>query len=145
MKKRYGIVARIALVIVIGLFYMSTKNTTFKEVVFDHLNGEVSSIEIIRSSDTPNEDKITLTDPSQIELIMNAFSQTKLREVSSISNIHYTEKYWIWLKINKVRKFAITLYGKDYVNIAGEDSKYPPKKYRITNEFDPIVIRGLFK
>ena len=105
---------------------------------------EVSSIEIIRSSNTINEDKITVTDPSQIELIMNAFSQTKLRE-ASLSNINYTEKYWITIKTNKIRKFGITLYDKDYVDIFEDNSKKKyPKSYKITNEFDPIVIQGLF-
>lgn len=149
MKKRYKIVAAIFLAIVVGLVIidMSTKNTTFKEVVLDHLNViEVSSIEIIRSTDTINEDKITVTDPSQIESIMNAFSQTKLKEASFL-NINYTGSYWITLKTNKNRKFGITLYDKVYVTIIeyNNSTKNATKSYKITNEFDPIVIRGLFK
>ncbi|WP_045574559.1 hypothetical protein [Desulfosporosinus sp. I2] len=148
MKKRYKIVAAIIFAIVVGLviIYMSTKNTTFKEVVLDHLNVmEVSSIEIIRKTDAINENRITVTDPSQIELIMNAFSRTKMRE-ASFSNINYTESYWITLKTNENRKFGITLYDNDYVNIFEYNSKKnTTKSYKITNEFDPIVIRGLFK
>lgn len=148
MKRRYKIVAVIILAIVVGLVINNyTKNTTFKEAVLDHMNvKEISSIEIVRASDAINEDKITITDSSQIELIMNAFSQTKLRE--SISpNIKYTEVYWITLKINKIRKFGIILYGKDYVviNDANPYEKYKVHSYRITNEFDSIVIQGLFK
>jgi len=147
VKKRYKIVALIALAIIVGLVINDyTRITTFKEVVFSQLNGEVSSIEIIRSTDTPNEDKITVTDPSQIELIMNALSQTKLREASR-PNIKSAEKYWITLKIKNIRKFGITLYGKDYVDIY-DDNPYEKdrlKSYKITNKFDPIIIRALFK
>ena len=148
MKKGYKIFAAIILAIVVGsvIINMSTKNTIFKEVVTDHLNvKEISSIEIIRSTDTISEDTITVTDVGQIQLIINALSQTKLRK-TSISNINYAESYWITLKTNEKRKFGMTLYDKDYLTIFQYNSnKDATKSYKITNEFDPSVIRGLFK
>jgi len=146
MKQRYMVVAAIILSMVLGLVIIdATKNTTFKEVVLDQLNVvEVSSIEVIRSSNTI-EDKITVTDPSQIKAVMNAFSLITLRE-ASCSNINHMESYWITIKTNKIRQFGITLYNKDYVNIYDYNSKNKnsEKTYKITNEFDPRVIRGLF-
>lgn len=149
MKKRNYIVAGIVIIIIVGLgiFYMSTKSTTFKEAVLDQFDvKEVSSIEIIKSGE--NEKVVTVTDSSEIEKILNTFSQTKLRE-SSLSNINYADSYWMTIKTNnKNRKFGITLYDKDYINIyeySAAIQKNTTKSYKITNDFDPIVIRDLFK
>lgn len=143
MKQRYKVVVAMIVIMVIGLVIIeSTKNITFKEVVLNNLNvTEVSSIEIIRSNNAI-EDKITVTDPSKIELIMNAFSQLKLRAVSH-SSVNFSESYWITIKTSRARQFGMTLYDKDYLNIYDYNSK-KTKSYKITNEHDLIFIRGLF-
>lgn len=91
MKRRGKYIITILVIITIAalaMMYIFSKNTTFKEVVLDKLNlNEISSIEIIKSGST-NEKEITVTDPSQITKIMDAFSQMKLKE-STISNIKY--------------------------------------------------------
>lgn len=146
MKKRYRIVALIALAISVGLVINDyTKISTFKEVVSDRLNGELTSIAIITSlTDDLLEDEIYIKDSSQIELIMNALSRAKLRKVRSFPINNYPQNYTLLLNINNKVSFMVELYGKDYVYISSADPKYA-SVYKITNEFDPIVIQGLFK
>lgn len=150
MKKRNKYIVSVIVLIVIvslGVMYMSTKTTTFKKVVLERINSsDISSIEIIKSSDATTENNKTLTDPYEIEKIMNAFSPVKLRE-SNVSNISFTESYWITVKTNENRIFGITLYDKNYVIIFEYDTPSrinTTKSYKITNDFNPRVIEELF-
>ncbi|WP_054024019.1 hypothetical protein [Bacillus sp. FJAT-28004] len=144
MKKRNKIVV---LIMVIGLVvvYMYSRNSTFSEEVTNHFNvKDVSSIEIIKTS-TSNEETITVTDPKQIELIMNAFSTTKLRK-DRILNINHTESYWITIKNNGTRRFGLTLYDDEYLEIYNNNAtKNALKSFKITNELNLTIIQDLFK
>ncbi|MCJ8011812.1 DUF5301 domain-containing protein [Paenibacillus sp. KQZ6P-2] len=151
MKKSYYIVAAVVIVIVIivslGIFYSSTKGTTFNEVVLARFDTKsVSSIEIIRQ-DNQGEATVTVTDPSEIQKILNAFSKAKLRKSSS-SQIDFTESYWMTIKTNDgKRKYGITLYDKAYINTYEYNAAVPKNaihSYKITNEFDSTVIGSLF-
>ncbi len=148
MKKRgkYFIAFLVIVAIaVLGMMYLSSRNTTFKEVVLNKLNlNEISSIEVIRS-DRTNDKEITVTDTTQIKKILNAFSQMKLKE-SSISNINFITSYWITLESNGNRDFGITLYDKKYIVIYeynAASQKNQSKSYIITNDFDPLAIAEL--
>lgn len=148
MKRRGKYFITILVIIIVaalGMMYIFSKNTTFQEVVLDKLNlNEISSIEIIKS-DRTNEKEITVTDPSQIIKIMDAFSQMKLKE-STISNINYITSYWITLKSNENRNFGITLYDNNYIfiyeyNAVSQNNQF--KSYIITNDLDPVAITEL--
>jgi len=148
MKKRNKIVAAIILVVVVGLVvvYTSSINTTFSEEVTDHFNlKDVSSIEIIKTTSSTNEDTVTVTDPKQMELIMNTFSMTKLRK-DPVENSNYTDSYWITIKNNGTRQFGLTLYGHNYLEIYNNNAtKNALKSYKIKNELDLTLIQSLFK
>lgn len=132
-------------IVALGMMYIFSKNTTFKEVVIEKLKvNEISSIEIVKS-DRTNESEIAVTDPSQIIKIMEAFSQMQLKE-SNVSNVNFKTSYWIVLKSNGNRNFGITLYDSNHISIFEYNAvsqKKRLKSYIITNDLEQMVIPEL--
>lgn len=145
MKKSYMIVLLIIFALIVSLsIFTSTKNITFIMAIEPLDLKKITSIEIIKSS--PIEEKtITIKDQSQLKLILDAFSRTKLREKKGSFNSN--ESYWITLKASEDRKLGMTLYDKDSLSLFKyfNSAKYSSKSYSITNDFDLMVIKGLFK
>ncbi|MGO4697530.1 hypothetical protein AB4Z50_24915 [Paenibacillus sp. 2TAB26] len=147
MIKRNMIVPALFLIVIAGIVVFTTfsKQTTFKKAISDQLNvTQISSIEILKSTDDPLEEKIIVTDSALIERIMNVFSNTKLiKEHFSTNN--YKESYWITIKTNENRQFGFTLYDHHFLNVFDYNaSKNAANSYKITNELDASVIRDLF-
>ncbi|MGG6312754.1 hypothetical protein [Paenibacillus macerans] len=150
MKKRYKyITLGIILIILVGVaafFYQNSKHTTFNKVVLNKFNvEEISSLNIIsRLYDSVDEDEISLSDQNQINKIVDYFSHLDLKE-SNLSNISYTESYWITIRVNEKLAFGLTLYGNSYISIF-DYNRNITSSYQITNKVDPpVVIRELFK
>ncbi|GIP28496.1 hypothetical protein J23TS9_36260 [Paenibacillus sp. J23TS9] len=144
-KSSIYIIAAVIIIVIVGLviFNSYSKNTTFNDVVLEKINtDQISSLEILKSS---NDEKKTITDKSEINKIMNSLSVIKLREGSY--SIDSTEPYYITIKTNNLRRFGMTLYDKNYLKIFDYDPEIPKnstKSYKISNEFDPAIIRSLF-
>ncbi|NUU60560.1 hypothetical protein [Paenibacillus agri] len=152
MKKRnkYILLGIVILIIVgLGIFYMYPSNTTFKKAVLDRLDvADVSSIKIIKSGDSVDENEVNVTDPSEIEKILGTFVHINLSK-SKLSNIKYNDSYWMTIETKSENlKYGITLFDKVYLKTFEYNAKIPKNQlqsYKITNDFDLTVIRDLFE
>src|SRR5690606_15827462 len=101
--KRYKYIAIgiILILLVAGtlIFLNHSKNTTFNEIVMKDINtDEISSLQVIsRLYNSADEDERSLTDKNEINKIVDYFSQLELKR-TNLSNISYTESYWITIK-----------------------------------------------
>ncbi|WP_179281241.1 DUF5301 domain-containing protein [Paenibacillus sp. XY044] len=148
MKRLGYLAAAIVIVVGLGIFYFSPKNYTFKETVLDKLDPtSVASIEVIKR-DQQGEHTKNVTDSNEINEILNALSAAKLKKSTS-SDIEFTESYWMTLNTKeKGRAYGMTLYDNDYINTFEYNAAAPKnasRSYKITNDFDTLVIRDLFK
>lgn len=148
MKKVIYFIITIVIIVGLGIFYMTTRNSTFKEAILNKDDmSSVTSIEIIQR-DNQGENEVTVTDSSQIKTIIDDFSKIKLRK-SSNSEMDFTESYWMTFKDNDgKRNLGITLYDNDHMNTFVYDAAAPKnasKSYAIVTDFDLTFIQGLFK
>ena len=148
--KRYKYIAIgiILILLVAGtlIFLNHSKNTTFNEIVMKDINtDEISSLQVIsRLYNSADEDERSLTDKNEINKIVDYFSQLELKR-TNLSNISYTESYWITIKVNRELAFGLILYDNHYINIF-EYNRGRSSYYKITSKVDPtVVIQELFK
>ncbi|MGM1020279.1 MAG: DUF5301 domain-containing protein [Bacillota bacterium] len=149
MTKRNNYIFKSAILLIaaiIGIIYIVKLDTSFKDVVMDHMNtSRITSIFISRSPDYT--DKI-VRDKHEIQNIMNSFTQMKFRK-SSVLDKGLTATYMITIFVNHENKedsFGITLYDQNYIEIYdGTKTKNRLNSYKITNEYDIEPIRKLFK
>lgn len=147
MKKiKYTTIAiTLLLVVVMVLLYQQSQNTSFQEVVLNKVSvDEISSLQVIsRLYDSADEEEVLITNKQEIAEILNYLSQFELSK-SKLSNITYTESFWITIKTGEERAFGLTLYDNAYLSVY----QYIPQRsasYRIKNEVGPpTVIRELF-
>lgn len=142
MKKRYITIAILCLTVILVFVYLSTRNTTFNEAVLDELNiSEISSLEIIKSIGT-QEEEISVVDSNEIKSLMSMFSQIKLKH-KQFPNGNYSETYWITIKGKGNRLYGMTLYDKDYIQIYNYQSNISDE-YKIIGDLNLSVIQEMF-
>ncbi|WP_391572308.1 hypothetical protein [Cohnella sp.] len=143
-KRNTYILAVLLVAIVVVLAIMNNqRNTTFKEAVLDHLNlAEISSVDVIKSIDS-SEEEISVTTPEKIQFLMNVLSEVKLRK-ADYSNSQQTESYWITIKTNNERKFGLTLYSDHIIVFSYDSVGKKSVSYKILNHVDLEAFNGLF-
>lgn len=120
--------------------------TTFEARVTSRIHpGEITSIEIIRSSpDSADERTVIVTDPADIAGIMNAFDGVRLR--SSYASHEYNRNYWMKIDVNDQFRFMIWVDDRKYISISDADrrDKYSSGSFKIINAYDIGSIDRLF-
>ncbi|MNB91249.1 hypothetical protein D3C75_383240 [compost metagenome] len=122
-----------------GLFTYFNEFVTFDEAIGKSLDSKsVSSVEIIRRNPT-GEKIVNLTDPAQIQQVLEVFSDLKLKK-SSLSEVRFDDSYWITLKGNNQRRtVGITLYDDLYLDLYNYGSSSPKNvhtSYLIASDVD---------
>lgn len=121
--------------------------TSFKELVLDQLNepGTISQMSIGKNRFRPNEQVLKITDPAEIERIMNSFSEVKLRKTSRVD--YGGDEYEIWFQGRNGPTFGVYFFSPDHVRIHNGSSNHKKygKEYKMVNDFDRGVIEYLFK
>lgn len=130
------------------MIYSAFQNrTSFKEMVLDQLNepGTISHMSVGKNRFRPNEQVIEITDPAEIERIMNTFSEVKLRKTSRVD--HGDDEYEVWFQGRNGPTFAVYFFSSDHVRIYNGSSNHKRynREYKIVNDFDFGVIENLFK
>ncbi|WP_243390721.1 hypothetical protein [Paenibacillus sp. GM2FR] len=130
------------------MIYSAFQNrTSFKEMVLDQLIEPkiISHMSVRKNRFGPNEQEIQITDPAEIERIMNSFSEVKLRKTSNVD--YRSEEYEVWLQGRNGPTFAVYFFSPDHVRIHNGSSNHKRyrKEYKIVNDFDRRVIENLFK
>ncbi|MBY3618765.1 DUF5301 domain-containing protein [Acinetobacter sp. CUI P1] len=144
MKKRYVLILiPLAIIIILWSVTLYHSYNSFNNLVLDQIDAtEITSIEILKSS---HEDKAVVNDPKEIEKIIHAFSDLKLRR--SNASEKPTETYWISIRVNKALRFGMTLTDTNFLHIIdlASKNKYHSGNFKITSEFDGESITSLFK
>lgn len=147
MKNLIKVIMVIILLAILGhSIYKYTKIISFSEAIKPMNYDEITYIEVA----TAKREPISINDPNQIEIFLNALSQADLRvRIRSFNDID--EIYFITLRSDRETEDGnvqmilyddhhFTLY-KDYV--ASKYDKFI--KYVIVNDFNNEFIRQLFK
>ncbi|MNC28187.1 hypothetical protein D3C76_96500 [compost metagenome] len=120
--------------------------TSFEERVSGRIDQQdITSIEIIRYlPSTPDEVKVTVTDPAEIANIMNAFAGVKL--MSSNASHEFTRSYWITIIVGKSYRFGIRVDDQKYISIndTARQDKYGSGFFKIINHYEIHSIDSLF-
>jgi hypothetical protein len=103
---------------------------------------EITSIEIEKYS---VDEKVVIEDPKEIEKIIYAFSDVKLRRSSALDKS--TETYWISIIVNNSLRFGMNLTDTNFLYVTDLDKKdkYSSGNFRMTSDFDVNCIGSLFK
>lgn len=144
----YVFLAICVLILISAMLYSAFQNrTSFKEMVLDQLNepGTISHMSVGKNRFRPNEQVIEITDPAEIERIMNSFSEVKLRKTSRVD--YGGDEYEVWFQGRNGPTFAVYFFSPDHVRIYNGSSNHKRyrKEYKIVNDFDFGVIENLFK
>lgn len=105
----------------------------------------ISHMSVRKNRFRPNEQEIQITDPAEIERIMNSFSEVKLRKTSRVD--YGSEEYEVWFQGRNGPTFSVYFFSPDHVRIHNGSSNHKRyrKEYKIVNDFDRGVIENLFK
>ncbi|MEK3736928.1 hypothetical protein NYE47_07080 [Paenibacillus sp. FSL H7-0941] len=144
MKKRYIFLVLIFLLIeipvIINLYH---SYNSFENLVLDQIDEtEITSIEIEKYS---VDEKVVIEDPKEIEKIIYAFSDVKLRRSSALDKS--TETYWISIIVNNSLRIGMNLTDTNFLYVTNLDKKdkYSSGNFRMTSDFDVNCIASLFK
>ncbi|MDP4096263.1 hypothetical protein OIN60_05695 [Paenibacillus sp. P96] len=144
--RRKYIILVIGIAVLVAVYFITRPNTTsFKELVLDHVNvADITSIEIVKTQRSSQEEEIVVTDRNKIENIINGFARAELRQ--SDSGGEFSEAYWISIQENDKLRFGLRLDDQNYISISDlqRNDKYGSGHYQITNDFNSEFIRNLF-
>ncbi|MDF0729015.1 DUF5301 domain-containing protein [Cytobacillus sp. S13-E01] len=112
MKKSLLAFASI-IIVFLGIFYFYNvnKTTSLDNVLSDIDVSDITSIEIIKSSD--NKEKI-LQNKNEINNFIQIFSQVEFKE-RSLKKLKFDESYWITIRENEERSVGMTIYDENYM------------------------------
>ncbi|HWO97236.1 MAG TPA: DUF5301 domain-containing protein [Bacillus sp. (in: firmicutes)] len=110
MKKKILGISITSVIVILGSFYLYTSRngTTFNEIVLD--TTEVTSVEIVRSSD---DKKVVLKDENDINFFIKSLSEAELKENKIKED--FDESYWLVLRTNGERKIGMTIYDEKFL------------------------------
>ncbi|MEC0256561.1 hypothetical protein [Paenibacillus lautus] len=105
----------------------------------------ISQMTIGKNRFRPNEQEVQITDPAEIERIINSLSEIKLRK-NSVKD-YGGDEYEIWFQGRNGPTFAVYFFSPGHVRIHNGSSNHKRygKEYKIVNDFDRGVIENLFK
>ena len=138
MGKIIGI-AFISIIVVLGALYLfnSKSNTTFNDFVLD--TGEITSIEIIKTS---TDKEIVIENGNDVKGILEHFYEAELKE-NEMGSIDFNESYWMTLKSNGARKLGMTVYDEKYLLIF-DYNQNKQTSYQIISDFNAYNIEKYF-
>jgi hypothetical protein len=144
----YVFLAICVLILISAMIYSAFQNrTSFKELVLDQLiePKTISHMSVGKNRFRPNEQEIQITDPAEIERIMNSFSEVKLRKTSGVD--YGGDEYDVWFQGRNGPSFVVYFSSPDHMRIYNGSSNHKRygKEYKIVNDFDLGVIENLFK
>jgi len=132
-------IAFISIIVVLGALYLfnSKSNTTFNDFVLD--TGEITSIEIIKTS---TDKEIVIENGNDVKGILEHFYEAELKE-NEMGSIDFNESYWMTLKSNGARKLGMTVYDEKYLLIF-DYNQNKQTSYQIISDFNAYNIEKYF-
>ena len=105
----------------------------------------ISHMSVGKNRFRPNEQVIQITDPAEIERIMNSLSEVKL--LKNNRKDYGGDEYEVWFQGRNGPTFAVYFLSPDHVRIYNGSSNHKRynREYKIVNDFDFGVIENLFK
>ncbi|MFD2046541.1 hypothetical protein ACFSTA_19980 [Ornithinibacillus salinisoli] len=125
--KKVIIISLILIIGIIGIIFMYPKKKLFEEAILLNVE-EITSIEIAH-----NDTEVTISDPDEIEKIMDNFSELELKETNSLDGFEKT--YWITIKENNSKAYGLTVHdNKQLHTFSYEDNQQ--QEFTIINKKD---------
>ncbi|MHB0864618.1 DUF5301 domain-containing protein [Paenibacillus sp. SEL3] len=149
MRRRNRYIVKSAIILIaaiIGMVYIVNLDTSFRKVVLDRM--DTAKINTILISKSPDYTDQLVKDKNEIQSILNALAEMKLRK-SSVLDKGLNSVYMLSIFVdheNERDLFGITLYDQNYIEIYDETkTKNKVTSYKITSDYDVEPIRKLFK
>ncbi|MFL0364569.1 hypothetical protein ACH0BF_16315 [Pseudobacillus sp. 179-B 2D1 NHS] len=143
MNKRW-IVLPILLIVLLGLYFLinSGRSTSIQELFTDEgINrSEITSIDTVKSS---TDEKVSITEPKQINKIVTEISKLQLKE-ENFTEAENSQSYWVTIKANNERRLGMTFFDQDFLSIYNFKDK-KQYNYKITDNSNINAIKDLFK
>ncbi|MGG4215671.1 DUF5301 domain-containing protein [Paenibacillus sp. FSL L8-0638] len=149
MRRRNRCIVKSAIILIaaiIGMVYIVNLDTSFRKVVLDRM--DTAKINTILISKSPDYTDQLVKDKNEIQSILNALAEMKLRK-SSVLDKGLNSVYMLSIFVDRENErdlFGITLYDQNYIEIYDETkTKNKVTSYKITSDYDIEPIRKLFK
>lgn len=128
------------------MIYIVNLDTSFRKVILDRM--DTAKINTILISKSPDYTDQLVKDKNEIQSILNALAEMKLRK-SSVLDKGLNSAYMLSIFVDHENErdiFGITLYDQNYIEIYDETkTKNKVTSYKITSDYDVEPIRKLFK